>query len=112
MTRVVFLIPTPLRPFADGRSRVQVDVAATPTALADALEALWAVAPGVRDRVLTEQGEVRPHVNVFVGTESCRWTGGLATPVADNAEIAIFPAISGGSPTMTSGRSARPEPLR
>ena len=95
--RVVFLIPTPLRPFAAGRSRIQVDVAKNPPSLGDALEALWGVAPAVRDRVLTEQGEVRPHVNVFVGTESCRWTGGLATPVGDGAEIAIFPAISGGS---------------
>jgi len=96
VTRAVFLIPTPLRPFADGRSRIEVDVAKDPPALADALEALWDAAPGVRDRVLTEQGEVRPHVNVFIGTESCRWTGGLATPIADGAEIAIFPAISGG----------------
>jgi molybdopterin converting factor small subunit len=96
VNRVAFLIPTPLRPFADGRSRVEVDVAKDPPALGDALEALWQVAPGVRDRVLTEQGEVRQHVNVFVGTESCRWTGGLATPVADGTEIAIFPAISGG----------------
>jgi sulfur-carrier protein len=94
--RVVFLVPTPLRPFADGRSSIQVDVAKNPLSLGDALEALWAVAPGVRDRVLTEQGEVRQHVNVFVGSESCRWTGGLATPLADGAEIAILPAISGG----------------
>jgi molybdopterin synthase sulfur carrier subunit len=96
VTRVVFLIPTPLRPFANGRSRIEVDVAKDPAALRDALQALWDAAPGVRDRVLTEQGEVRQHVNVFVSTESCRWTGGLATPVADGAEIAIFPAISGG----------------
>ena len=96
MTRVVFLIPTPLRPFADGRSRIEIDVAKDPPALGDALEALWEAAPGVRDRVVTEQGEVRQHVNVFVGTESCRWSGGLATPIADGAEIAIFPAISGG----------------
>ncbi len=96
MTRVVFLIPTPLRSYADGRSRIEIEVGKEPPALGDALEALWDVAPGVRDRVLTEQGEVRPHVNVFVGTESCRWTGGLATPIAGVAEIAIFPAISGG----------------
>ena len=94
--RVVFLIPTPLRPFADGRSRIEIDVAKDPPALGDALEALWQAAPGVRDRVVTEQGEVRQHVNVFVGTESSRWTGGLATPIADGAEIAIYPAISGG----------------
>jgi len=90
------LIPTPLRPFAGGRSRIPIEVAKKPASLGDALEALWGVAAGVRDRVLTEQGDVRPHVNVFVGTESCRWTGGLDTPVADGAEIAIFPAISGG----------------
>ena len=94
--RVVFLIPTPLRPFADGRSRIEIDVAKDPPALGDALEALWQAAPGVRDRVVTEQGEVRQHVNVFVGTESCRWTGGLATPILDGAEISILPAISGG----------------
>jgi molybdopterin converting factor small subunit len=96
VTRVVFLIPTPLRPFADGRSRIEIDVAKDPPALGNALEALWVAAPGVRDRVVTEQGEVRQHVNVFVGSESSRWTGGLATPIADGAEIAIFPAISGG----------------
>lgn len=96
MTRVVFLIPTPLRPFAGGRDRIEIDVAKEPPALGDALETLWDAVPGVRDRVLTEQGAVREHVNVFVGSESCRWTGGLATPVADGAEIAIFPAISGG----------------
>jgi len=96
VTRVVFLIPTPLRPFAGGRDRIEIDVAKEPPALGDALEALWDAVPGVRDRVLTEQGAVREHVNVFVGSESCRWTGGLATPVADGAEIAIFPAISGG----------------
>lgn len=96
MTRVVFLIPTPLRPFAGGRSRIEVPVANDSPSLGDALAALWEAAPGVRDRVVTEQGEVRQHVNVFVGAESCRWTGGLATPVADKAEVAIFPAISGG----------------
>ncbi len=96
MTRVAVLIPTPLRPFAGGRSRIQVEVPKHPPSLRDALDALWGEAPGVRDRVLTEQGLVRPHVNVFVGAESCRWTGGLDTPIADGAEIAIFPAISGG----------------
>ena len=95
--RVAFVIPTPLRPFAEGRSRIDVEVARAPLSLGDALAALGAVAPGVRDRVLTERGEVRPHVNLFIGSESCRWTGGLATPITDGAEIAILPAISGGA---------------
>ena len=95
--RVVFLIPTPLRPFAEGRSRIDLEVGGGSVSLGDALAALGKAAPGVRDRVLTEGGEVRPHVNVFVGAESCRWTGGLATSIADGAEITILPAISGGA---------------
>jgi molybdopterin converting factor small subunit len=91
---VVFLIPGYVREFTGGRSRVPLE--ATPGTVGEALAALWAIHPGVRDRVVTEQGEVRPHVNVFVGTESIRFTGGLATPVGRDAEISIVPAVSGG----------------
>ena len=97
MTRVAFLIPNALRPLAGGQSRVEVKAAGSPLSLGEALDALWAICPAMRDRVLTEQGEVRPHVNVFVGTESSRWSGGLAMPVPDGAEISILPAVSGGS---------------
>lgn len=96
MTRVVFLIPSALKALAGGRSRVDVEVPPGPLSLREALELLWAVCPALRDRVLTEQGEIRDHVNVFVGTESSRWHGGLAAPVPDGAEIAILPAVSGG----------------
>jgi molybdopterin converting factor small subunit len=92
--QVVVHLAGPLRPFAGDRSRLAVNAAGT--TVGAALEALWAVCPGVRDRVLTEQGAVRPHVNVFVGTESIRFSGGLDTPVADGAEISILPAVSGG----------------
>ncbi|HEY1250440.1 MAG TPA: ubiquitin-like small modifier protein 1 [Thermoanaerobaculia bacterium] len=91
---VVILIPGPLRPFADGRARVTLE--RDPDTVADALAALAAVYPGVRDRVVTEQGEVRPHVNVFVGEDNIRDASGLATPVPPECEIAILPAVSGG----------------
>jgi molybdopterin converting factor small subunit len=72
-------------------------VDAAPATLKDALEALWAVCPGLRDRVVTEQGELREHVNVFVGSENARYMGGLATPLGDDPEISIFHAVSGGT---------------
>jgi molybdopterin converting factor small subunit len=93
---VRFLLPSTLRPFANGSARL--DFAERPATVGDALALLGARHPGVRDRVLTEQGEVRPHVNVFVGDESIRYTGGLATPLADHAEVSIVPAVSGGAP--------------
>ena len=91
---LVFHLPGYVREFTGGRSRVVLPSA--PATVGEALEALWALHPGVRDRVVTEQGEVRPHVNVFVGSESIRFSGGLATPLADGAEISIVPAVSGG----------------
>ena len=47
----------------------------------------------VRDR---ETGQVREHVQVSVGVESIRYTGGLATAVPDGSENSIVPAVSGG----------------
>lgn len=78
-----------------GRSEVVVE--GSFAALRDALAALCAIHPGLRDRMLTEQGEVREHINLFVGNECVRYTNGLATRVPDGSEISIIPAISGGS---------------
>src|SRR3990172_2380885 len=91
---VRFFIPGPLRPHAEGRSQVEVHVSGT--TVADALAALWHAYPGLRDRVLTEQGEVRQHVNIFVGEENIRYCGGLAASVKNGAAITIVPAVSGG----------------
>jgi molybdopterin synthase sulfur carrier subunit len=77
-----------------GRSQVAVETAGG--SLRDALEELFVAHPGIRDRVLTERGEVRQHVNVFVGNTDARSTGGLATPLASGMKISIIPAISGG----------------
>jgi molybdopterin synthase sulfur carrier subunit len=91
---VTFLIPGPLRSFAAGKSHIVIEQ--SPTTLADALEALWKRCPGIRDRVVTEQAQIREHINVFVGNEDVRYTGGLQTRILDGAEITIIPAISGG----------------
>ncbi len=91
---VTFHIPGPLRAFADGRSQVELEASAA--TLSDALQALWVVCPGIRDRVVTEEGQIREHINVFVGKEDVRYTGGLATALSPGTEISIVPAISGG----------------
>ena len=87
-------IPAALRTFTDGRERVEIG--GSPATVVEALEALWVLFPGLRDRVVTEEGLIRQHVNVFVGDENVRYTGGLSTPLADGAEILIFHAVSGG----------------
>lgn len=91
---LVFVIPGPLRDLAGNRGEVRVQGAAD--TVSHALSLLWAQCPGIRDRVVTEIGDVRPHVNIFVDGESIRYSGGLASPVRDGAEIVILPALSGG----------------
>jgi len=91
-------IPGPLQGLTEGRRSVQLR--ASVKSLAEALEALFINYPGVRDRLLTEQGSVREHINIFIDKEDIRYLDGLATKLTDRAEIVILPAVSGGSSTQ------------
>lgn len=91
---VTFMIPGPLRELAVNRGEVRID--GTASSLADALSLLWTECPALRDRVVTELGELRPHINIFVDGESIRYSGGFDTTVRNGAEVFILPALSGG----------------
>ena len=89
-----FVISGPLRELAGNRSEVRIERSAG--SLADALSLLWAECPAFRDRVVTELGELRPHLNIFVDGENIRFLNGFSTAVRDGSEIVILPALSGG----------------
>ena len=82
-----------LKPFSNGE--VEVQLPGEFTTVSDALDSLWQRHLALRDRVLNEQGEIRQHVNIFVGSDDVKRQRGLATPVRSN-EIHIFNAVSGG----------------
>lgn len=87
-------LPSYLRQFAGGQERVELDAGGK--TVGEVLSALGVRFPGVSSRVLTEQGEIRPHINVFVGTRNCRFEDGLETAVPDGDEVLILAAVSGG----------------
>jgi sulfur-carrier protein len=91
---VTVYIPGPLREFSEGQSKVEIEE--SPATLAGALSALWILFPGLRDRIVTEQGEIREHINIFIGDEDVRFTGGLTTRIPAGAELSIVPSITGG----------------
>ena len=62
----------------------------------EALDAVFARAPGLRGYILDDQGGLRRHVVVFVGGEPVRDRARLTDPVAADAEIAVMQALSGG----------------
>ena len=90
----VFVIPGALRELAGNRAELRVDGRAG--SVGEALALLWTACPALRDRIVTERGEIRPHISVFVNGEDMRFLGGLGAPVPDGAEIYLLPALSGG----------------
>jgi molybdopterin converting factor small subunit len=87
-------LPRALQPYAAGSPVVVLD--GGHATVGEALAALAESWPGVLDRVLDERGEVRPHVNVFVGAESIRFLGGLRARLPEGSTVTIVPAVSGG----------------
>lgn len=88
-----------LRQHAGGASTVEVEVgvdAAEPT-VGSVLDGLAALHPAVGRRLRDEAGELRRHVNVFVGEDNARDLDGLTTPVRPGVEVAVLPAVSGGT---------------
>ena len=47
-------------------------------------------------KLIDEQKNLRPHVNIFIGTKNCRGLGGIESPVSTNDEVSVFPSLSGG----------------
>jgi molybdopterin synthase sulfur carrier subunit len=89
-----FQIAGYLTEFAGGQAEIKLEGA--PNNVGEALDQLWSEHAGLRDRVLTEQGQVRPHVNVFVNSQVVRRDQVLQSPISGDAEICIMPAVSGG----------------
>jgi len=87
MVRV--LLPSQLQSYSAGASRVEVDGATVAAALDD-LDRRF---PGIRFRVIDEQGRIRPHMRVFVGPERAL---DIARTLGEGDEVLIFGALSGG----------------
>ena len=95
---VTVRVPTILRTYTDGVAEVAVDPssAASGATLAGVLEALDAAAPGIRARVVDEDGRLRRFVNVYVDDDDVRFLDGLETPTPAGASISVIPAVAGG----------------
>ncbi len=85
-------IPTPLRKLTGD----QEVVSAEGTTIAEIFTSLETSYPGLNERILDEEGNVRRFVNVFVNDEDIRFLQEKATPVTATDEISIVPAIAGG----------------
>lgn len=85
-------IPTQLRGLTGGADEVEAE-GKTVAEVVDALEALH---PGMAERLLDPEGSLRRFINLYVDDENVRFQEGLGTPVPDSGTISIIPAVAGG----------------
>jgi molybdopterin converting factor small subunit len=84
-------IPAALRTLTGGADEVK----ASGNTVGEVIDDLEKRHPGLKDRLLDDRG-VRRFINIYVGEEDVRFTGGLATQIKSGDQISIIPAIAGG----------------
>ena len=85
-------VPTILRTYTKGEAQVSAEG----STLSEVLESLDGSYPGIKGRVIDEQGQLRRFVNVYVGNEDVRFAGGLETATPDGVQVSVIPAVAGG----------------
>ena len=89
---VTFHLPPYLAGLIGGRDSITMD--GLQPCVGEALKALSTLHPVLHDRIFDEQGGVRRHINIFIGNECIRSTGGLLTQVHDAADVFILPSLN------------------
>ena len=86
------LIPYALRSFTGRSAEVEVEGKTA----GEALNALADIYPDLKTHLFADNGHLRDFINLFIDGKNINALQGLDTPVADNGEVMIIPAIAGG----------------
>ena len=82
-------IPTILRTYTGGESEVSADGGT----LAEVLDSLDGSYPGIKARILDDQGAIRRFVNVYVGNDDVRFLQALETSTPEGTQIDIVTGL-------------------
>jgi molybdopterin synthase sulfur carrier subunit len=85
-------LPTVLRAAAGGHATVPAEGAT----VGEVFEDLIRQHPGLRDQLLTADGEPHRHLNVFLNDDDVRYLGKLDAKVGDGDTVTLMPAVAGG----------------
>ena len=86
-------LPPVLRQYADDAKQVE----ATGGTLGQVVDQLVQDHPGLRDQLLTSDGELHRFVNVYLNGQDVRYLSGLQTPVGERDTVIVLPAMAGGA---------------
>lgn len=82
-------IPSPLRSYTNGASKVEADGASVDEML-DHLDKQF---PGIKFRMIDEQSRMRQHIRIFVNKDTVET---VKAPLKSADEVRIICALSGG----------------
>ena len=86
-------IPPILRTYTDGEKAVTGEG----QSIGALIEDLESNHPGIKGRLLDDEGGLRRFVNVYVNDEDVRFIGGLEAELSDGDQVVVLPAVAGGS---------------
>ena len=86
-------IPAPLRKFTNGAD----EVAAAGATVAEIIDHLDRNYSGLKAVLCEKDGKVRRFVNIYVNNADIRFMQDLNTPIGDDDELSIVPAVAGGA---------------
>jgi molybdopterin synthase sulfur carrier subunit len=86
-------IPTPLKKLTGEQDIIK----AKGKTVKEVIQWLTETYPGLKERLQDEQGGVRRFINIYVNNEDIRFAQNLETPLKEEDQISIIPAIAGGS---------------
>lgn len=90
---IAIRLPTVLRPSAGGQATVEAEGAT----VGEVFDDLVRQQPGLKSQLLTEDGELHRHLNVFLNDDDIRYLGKLDAKVNDGDTLTLMPAVAGGA---------------
>ncbi len=85
-------IPTVFRKFTGDASVVEVE----PGTISDVIDQLESKHPGLKEQLMTEEGDLHRFVNVYVNDEDARYLEKLDTKVSEGDTVSLLPSVAGG----------------
>ena len=85
-------LPTVLRSAAGGQARVEAQGAT----VGEVFDDLIRLHPGLKDQLLTSDGEIHRHLNIFLNDDDIRYLGKMDAKVGEADVLTLMPAVAGG----------------
>lgn len=96
-------VPTILRSYTGGQKAVQ----GSGETLAGLLDDLDRQHPGIKGRLITDEGALHRFVNIYINDEDVRFQGGLDAKLTSGDSVTILPAVAGGALAFAAAHALR-----